>query len=476
MSLLLDALKKAADDKEKSSRDHPSDTPDSSRKELSEDLAPDQSREQLLDEKSPSESEADVVAETETDVAAKETDELTLDLEEMPSADDAQVETVTEHPDSVQQDSGQHDSVQQTSEQKNTYRQDGHQRYRRATGDSSDKLALETMAESPRRLSNDALSLLIDKTNQEVKKRNRVSIAVLVIATAVILVSGGAYYYTDMQTEIAAIERKHQIAMQAMRTKTSREETPQQSAIIKNLVSDADLEQKVEYAKAQMQSDIKQAPDVTAPVANKNKTVTAELSIKRTKKIDPVAEKLDSAWLAYDSGRYDTAAKLYEEILEIEGNNRDALLGLGAIAVIKKEEAQARQIYLSLLQQDPRDPIATAALSGLSGDESSLAEDNEYLMSMLEKNPDAPHLNFSLANNFAQQNKWKSAQQYYFKAWQHDIDNADYLFNLAVSMDQLDKPEQALGFYRDSLNKAKDRQVSFSREAVQKRIDELTQL
>mgnify|MGYP001815622096 FL=1 len=97
-------------------------------------------------------------------------------------------------------------------------------------------------------------------------------------------------------------------------------------------------------------------------------------------------------------------------------------------------------------------------------------------MSMLEKNPDVPYLNFSVANNFAQQNKWKPAQQYYFKAWQHDIENADYLFNLAVSMDQLDKPEQAIGFYRDSLKKAENRQVSFSREAVLKRIEELTQL
>jgi uncharacterized protein HemY len=134
----------------------------------------------------------------------------------------------------------------------------------------------------------------------------------------------------------------------------------------------------------------------------------------------------------------------------------------------------ARDIYLAVLEQDPRDSMATAGLAGLH-DETSLNSDEQYLISMLEKNPGAQHLNFALGNNYAKQNKWQSAQQHYFAAWQSDNNNADYIFNLAVSMDQLNKRQQAVSLYKDSLVKAVNKQVSFSREAAQKRIKELTE-
>ena len=131
---------------------------------------------------------------------------------------------------------------------------------------------------------------------------------------------------------------------------------------------------------------------------------------------------------------------------------------------------------MSLLEQDPRDPIAIAAIASLQSNGVSLQEDEKFLQNMLLKNPDAAHLNFALGNVYAQQEKWKSAQQSYFKAWQQDIENADYIFNLAVSLDQLGKPEQAINLYRDSLSKSNNKQVSFSREDVQKRITELSGL
>jgi predicted Zn-dependent protease len=203
---------------------------------------------------------------------------------------------------------------------------------------------------------------------------------------------------------------------------------------------------------------------------------TGTMSVHKTNKTDPVGEKLDAAWQAYEGGQYSEAELLYKNVLNIEENNRDALLGLGAIAVIEKNNQMARDIYLSLLKLDPRDPIATAAMASLQSDESSLKSDEEYMLAMQQKNPDAPHLNFALGNIYAQQDKWKSAQQYYFNAWQNDIENADYIYNLAVSMDQLNKSQQAISFYKDSLLKSANKQVSFSREAVQKRINELSGL
>jgi uncharacterized protein HemY len=96
------------------------------------------------------------------------------------------------------------------------------------------------------------------------------------------------------------------------------------------------------------------------------------------------------------------------------------------------------------------------------------------LLKAAQKNPGAPAINAALGNLYAGQGKWKSAQQYYFNAWQKEQDNADYIYNLAVSMDQLDKPKQAIRFYRDSLARAENRRVGFSRDVVMKRINELS--
>ncbi len=327
-------------------------------------------------------------------------------------------------------------------------------------------------------ISDDGLSLLIHKTNNDIKKNQKLVLISVIAATILILVVGGVFYYSEMQAEIASLERKHQIAMQSMRSKTNTGHMLKSSDIIRNLVSDADLDKKVKFAKDHMADGnltAKKIPQTSKATKRLNNAATV-LSIQKTNKVDTVGALLDDAWLSYDNGQYESAKKMYEEALSIEGNNRDALLGLGAISVLQKDNVRARSLYSTLLELDPRDPIATAAIASLRSGAGSLDSDESYILSMLQKNSEAPHLNFSLANIYAQQNKWPSAQQYYFKAWQIDSDNADYIFNLAVSLDQLDKNQQAIKFYKDSLLKAKNKQVRFSREAAQKRINELLEL
>jgi tetratricopeptide (TPR) repeat protein len=328
-------------------------------------------------------------------------------------------------------------------------------------------------------VSDAALSMLLYKTNRDVKRGRKILYASIFIVSIAVIVISGIYYYLDTQAEIAALERKHQIEMLSMQSKTSQEKTKDKSAIIRNLVGDSDLDEKVRFAKKVVKAKPpakKSTESNNSTVIKKNNTdvATGTMSLRRTNKIDPVGKTLDDAWLAYEKGQYDEAELLYKTVLGKEGKNRDALLGLGAIAVVEKNNSKAKEIYQSLLKLDPRDPIATAALASLQSDGSSLKSDEEYMLAMQQKNPDAPQLNFALGNIYAQQNQWKAAQQYYFNAWQQDTDNADYIYNLAVSMDQLGKDQQAISLYRDSLDKSANKQVSFSREAVAKRVNELS--
>lgn len=520
MSLLLDALKKAADDKKKASQGEPSrmDTdaqqqgvsPDKitgSELTLSEpeaagnilketglqetalpgtDLPGMDLSENGFQETAPQAEDSGNQAEAVTDPI----DGLSLDLEEIDIAEDALTIEAIDN-DGVEADS--RPAVSSAAEDRPDTRPDSlqqmpHKTPQKTAFDENDGEA------TPRsyQLSDDALSMLIHKTNREVKRSNRVILFATLMVCLIILIGGGVYYYLDMQAEIASLERKHQIAMQSMRVKTSNEKTPEKSAIIRSLVGESDLVDKVEYAKKQM-ADEKNARRVERKMVNREVVAGASgkavaygadsqslnagtLSIERTHKKDPVADKLDAAWLAYEGAHYAEASKLYKEVLLLEKNNRDAYLGLGAIAIIEKDNEQARRVYLSLLELDPRDPIATAAISSLHSDDASLETDEKYLLSMLQKNPQVSHLYFALGNIYSRQSKWKAAQQAYFSAWQADNDNADYLFNLAVSLDQLGKKEQALRFYKDCLLSAENKQISFSRDAARNRINELSGL
>lgn len=335
-------------------------------------------------------------------------------------------------------------------------------------------------------ISDEALLLLIHKTNRDAKISKRIIVVSVLLASLAIMVSGGIYYYFEMKAELATLERKHQIAIQAMRSKTSDEKVAEKSEIIRSFVNKSEPDETVKLAKKhlvseKLASEKHSRQNIESKAVAKKQTNTVKnnkpvVSIRRTNKSDPIGEKLDVAWLAYESGQYDEADKLYAEVLHLEKNNRDAMLGLGAIAIHRKDARAAKKYYLALLKQDPRDPIATAAIASLHSDKASIESDEEYLLSVLEKNPSAHHLNFALGNIYAQKGEWKEAQRYYFNAWQNNNENADYVFNLAVSMDQLSKQEQALEFYKECLLKSNNKQVSFSREAVKKRISELSEI
>ncbi len=425
MSLLLDALKKAADDKQKASQGN------SATKAAAETSADREDQGALTLESN------------ELDAPQLKEDLLTLE----------EVEQLSPAPGENNQVAEKDRAVAQAQE-----------------GNPVDKTRFT--------ISDDALSLLIHKTNRDVKYGRRILIFSVVMASLAILIAGGFYYYNDMQIEIAMMERKHQLEMRSMQSRTSREQFPGQAQVVRDSASEVSAGDSVQaiVKKTQKRASAQQAQRVASRGSKKLDSVAADFSIQRTNKTDPVGERLDAAWLAYEGGQYDAAKNNYNRVLLIEADNRDALLGLGAIAVIEKDHATARKTYLALLMQDPRDPIASAALAGLQGDETTLASDAAQLVAMLKKMPHDPQLNFALGNNYAQQNKWKLAQQSYFSAWQADEKNADYIYNLAVSLDQLNKHQQAVSFYKECLLKSMNKQVSFSRETVEKRIAKLSRL
>jgi len=186
-----------------------------------------------------------------------------------------------------------------------------------------------------------------------------------------------------------------------------------------------------------------------------------------------VHPKVESGYAAYLAGDLATARADYQEVLREEPANRDALLGLAAIDVRTGRYEPAEAIYLRLLQSDPRDSHAHAALIELRAGRMDPLAAESRVKSLLANDPAADVLYFTLGNQLALQGRWAEAQQYYSKAFAADPDNADFAYNLAVSLDHLRQPKLALEYYARALALAEKRAASFELATVRSRVQQL---
>jgi tetratricopeptide (TPR) repeat protein len=191
--------------------------------------------------------------------------------------------------------------------------------------------------------------------------------------------------------------------------------------------------------------------------------------IKRQSTPDKLHPRLLRAYAAWRSGDLAAAKRDYDRVLRSHPRNRDALLGLGAIAVRQGRWDDASDRYTTLLRLNPRDSIAQAGLIALHENVDPLRGESQIKL-LLRAEPDAPHLHFTLGNMYAQQNRWGEAQSAYFDAYRLQSENPDYAYNVAVSLDQLGKAAAAAGYYRQALELAADNGAAFDQPSVRNRL------
>lgn len=172
-------------------------------------------------------------------------------------------------------------------------------------------------------------------------------------------------------------------------------------------------------------------------------------------------------------GETELARRDFEQALQRDPNNTDALLALAAIAHRQGRPADAENFQQRALVANPSDPAAqAAALNGPSAEADPQTTESR-LKTLLSSQPDSAPLNFALGNLYSRQNRWPEAQQVYFNAVAADGDNPDYLFNLAVSLDHLRQNRLAAQHYRLALESSTKRPAAFDRNKVEKRLGEL---
>lgn len=157
---------------------------------------------------------------------------------------------------------------------------------------------------------------------------------------------------------------------------------------------------------------------------------------------------LSQAHAAYQRGALGEAQRLYTQAAA-RNRSVDALLGLAAIASVQNREIDAQRLYRDVLDLNPRNPIAQAALLDLLGNTDGPATESR-LKTLIDSDP-SPQLYQTLGNLYADQQRWSDAQGAYFEAYRNAPDNADYAFNLAVSLDRLHQVAAAIKYYEKAL-------------------------
>jgi tetratricopeptide (TPR) repeat protein len=187
------------------------------------------------------------------------------------------------------------------------------------------------------------------------------------------------------------------------------------------------------------------AAAAAAPAAHADTGAPSAIPVFRP---DALASQLGNAHAAYQAGQLDEAQRLYTQAAA-QARSTDVLLGLAAIAVAQNREQDAVQHYREVLEREPRNATAQAALLDLTGSTDSQASESR-LKTLIDRDP-SPHLYQTLGNLYAEQQRWPEAQSAYFEAFRGAPGNADYAYNLAVSLDMLRQRAAALTYYEKAL-------------------------
>ena len=205
-------------------------------------------------------------------------------------------------------------------------------------------------------------------------------------------------------------------------------------------------------------------PALAEPVSGPIKVIRTEIDAGHE-------NRLHAAYRAYRDGDLAAARAGYEDVIQAYPDNRDAMLGLAACAVVEGDVKSAVSMYRRILRAFPQDVLSRAALIGLQEDR----EGEAVIRELLSKQPDEAYLHVVLGRLQAAQARWPEARRAFSSAHRIDPANPVYALNLAISLDRMGQGEEALEYYRVTLKLVEQGDSSLDIRPVIRRILALRQ-
>lgn len=305
------------------------------------------------------------------------------------------------------------------------------------------------------------------------KKPTRIY-GLMLLLSFVLVGLGAGYYYLDQMvtTSVTPIKRRPLLPPPPEQTEQKTTITPNLAVaqpvvteikkVISSVVENKEVVTKKEEKPAVVKAEKPKKPKVTPPPKKKPPVKapaeeyariqnTPGIHILQKSVASPLLnQKVMKAYTAFQAGDDVVAKKTYQQVLQQDSTNRDALLGLAAIAMRQDQPQQAEQYYQKILKQYPQDTNAQLGLISVLGNKTPEYTESQLKL-FIEKNPQSAYGHFNLGNYYASQNQWEKAQQAYFEAYHYDEQQANYAYNLAVSLDQLNQYATASVYYQRTL-------------------------
>lgn len=343
-----------------------------------------------------------------------------------------------------------------------------------------------------------AMGKLIARNEAALKQKKRQRVTLLLLLAGISAIAIGLYYFylkvsfdsqsvyaSALQTPLAPVEQN---------TESTTEDT-----VVVEITSEETLVEEAVVAEtpvAETPKPVVQAehappntPAVSAPVKSKTPMIKEKFAKQKTaqqgsveslgviSKSEPVpsplAVAIETGFQAWQRGDWTTAQQAYQRALALDPHHRDAVLGAAAVAAQLGNEREALRLYQQRLERAPRDEYALAGLLALGNLQSEDGAMESELNVMLRDFPQAAHLHYLKGLLHAQRGQWSAAQGYFFDAWKLDANRADYVFNLAVAMDHLGLSMEALQFYKQAQVLSQNFASNFSHQALEQRVAQL---
>src|SRR5690242_465437 len=155
-------------------------------------------------------------------------------------------------------------------------------------------------------------------------------------------------------------------------------------------------------------------------------------------------DPLQAAQQAHGAGDYQTAERLYRQILAQQPANFDALHLLGVARAQQGQYEEARQLIAKALALNPRDPGVLSNLGNVLSELGRPMEAVESLKRALALRPDYVEGIYNLGNALSKARRFEEAVTAYQDALRRRPDLRSAEFALADALRQLDRGEEAL--------------------------------
>ncbi len=206
------------------------------------------------------------------------------------------------------------------------------------------------------------------------------------------------------------------------------------------------------------------------PMKKGSVTIEPAIKIKRNSNNTAAAKNIAKGYTLFNKGKYQLAKTEYQKAINLAPDSVDALLGLGAIAIIEEDKQKAKTYYSKVLDLNPQNTTAVNAITTIDRSQQS---SETLIKQSITQSPNNPWAYFNLGNYYLERQDWSKALQAFNQANILAPNTPDIVYNIAISLDNLDKIEPALNSYKQATILAATKTASFDINIVSDYINQL---